>query len=247
MKTILKIQNCIAHLPQINYTGAPLSLNIKRGEIVSILGPDYSGKMEWLRTFAGLTEPAQGDVLYEATNTRCQNRKQWELLRRKLAYVSSGTSLLSAANGLANVMLPAKYHQLDEHQALRNQALSLMIELGVQNQHDILPAAMRRDQRYRLALARALMLNPEVLVLENPFIHSDAAGSHKLKEFFLTQAKVHNTAVLIMSHDIDFSLKHAQQIIFVSGEQVYCFSSAEQFIGSEISSIRKYLDQPGIH
>jgi ABC-type lipoprotein export system ATPase subunit len=247
METVLNIQNCIAHLPQINYTGTPLSLKIKRGEIVSILGPDYSGKMEWLHTFAGLNEPAHGDVLYETISTRCQNRKQWELLRQKLAYVSSGTSLLSAANGLANVMLPAKYHQLDEHQALRNQAMSLMLELNVQKQHDVLPAAMRRDQRYRLALARALMLNPEVLILENPFIHSDAAGSRKLKEFFLTQAKVHKTALLIMSHDIDFSLKHAQQIIFVSGEQVHCFSSTEQFLSSEISSIRKYLEQPGIH
>ncbi len=247
MDTVLKIQNCIAHLPYINYTGTPISLNIKRGEIVSILGPDYSGKMEWLHTFAGLSEPAQGDVVYDRVNTRCQSRREWEQLRRKLGYVSSGTSLLSAANGLANVMLPAKYHQLDEQQALRNQAMSLMVELEVQAQHNVLPAAMRRDQRYRLALARALMLDPDVLVLENPFIHSDAAGSRKLKDFFLTQAKVHNTALLIMSHDIDFSLKYAQQIIFVSGEQVYCFSSTEQFVGSEISSIRKYLDQPGIH
>jgi ABC-type transporter Mla maintaining outer membrane lipid asymmetry ATPase subunit MlaF len=246
METVLKIQSCIAQLPYINYTGTPVSLNIKRGEIVSILGPDYSGKMEWLRTFAGLSEPVHGDVLYETVSTRCQSRREWEQLRRKLGYVSSGTSLLSATSGLANVMLPAKYHQLDEQQALRNQAMSLMVELEVQNQHNVLPAAMRRDQRYRLALARALMLNPEVLVLENPFIHSDAAGSRKLKEFFLTQAKVHNTALLIMSHDIDFSLKHAQQIIFVSGEQVYCFSSTEQFFASEISSIRKYLDQPGI-
>lgn len=234
-------------MPHINYTGTPISLSIKRGEIISILGPDYSGKTEWLHMFACLNEPAHGDVFYETTSTRCQNRRQWEQLRCKLAYVSSGTSLLSAANGLANVILPAKYHKFDEPQALRNQAMSLMLELGVQNQHDVLPAAMRRDQRYRLALARALMLNPEALVLENPFIHSDATGSRKLKQFFLTQAKTHNTALLIMSHDIDFSIKHAQQIIFVSGEQVHCFASAEQFIGSEISSIRRYLDHPGIH
>jgi ABC-type transporter Mla maintaining outer membrane lipid asymmetry ATPase subunit MlaF len=247
METILNIQNCIAQMPYANYAGSPVSLDIKRGEIISILGPDYSGKMEWLRTFAGLSDPLDGKIVTGTINTRCQNRGQWEQLRRRLAYVSSSTSLLSAANGLANVILPAKYHQLDETGALRDKAISLMTDLGVQHQQSALPAFMRRDQCHRLALARALILDPAVLILEDPFAHTDSAGSYRLKQFLLAHVKKHEIALIVMSHDIEFSLKHSQQILFVSREQVYCFNSAEEFSASQIASIRQYLDKPGTH
>jgi len=247
MENILTIQNCIAQIPYDDYAGTPVSLDIKRGEIVSILGPDYSGKIEWLRTFAGLSEPVDGTVLSGTISTRCQNRGQWELLRRRLAYVSASTSLLSAANGLANVMLPAKYHQLDETEALRDKAMALMTELNVHYQESALPAFMRRDQCYRLALARALMLEPEILILEDPFAHVDSAGGDRLKQFLLTRVKQHGISLLILSRDIEFSLEHAQQILFVSREQVYCFDSAEAFRTSQIPGIRQYLNKPGTH
>jgi ABC-type transporter Mla maintaining outer membrane lipid asymmetry ATPase subunit MlaF len=247
MENVLQIQNCSVQLAYANYAGNPVTFQVKRGEIISVLGPDYSGKTEWLRTFAGLSEPVDGEVFSGTLSSHCQNREQWQQLRRRLAYVSAETSLLSAANGLANVMLPAKYHQLDETSALCDKALALMTELDVQHQQNALPAFMRRDQCYRLALARALMLDPAVLVLDDPFAHSDSAGSYQLKQFLLARAKKHETALLIMSHDVEFSLKHAQQILFVSREQVYCFDSAEQFSGSQIASIREYLDKPGTH
>lgn len=247
METSLEVQACIAQIPRAHYSGKPVSLQIRPGEIVSILGPDYHGKTEWLRTFAGLNAPLQGEIISGGISTPGQSRQQWQQLRRALAYVSSETSLLSASNGIANVMLAAKYHQLGETPALHEKALALMTQLEVQALSFTLPAFMRRDQNYRLALARALMLDPAVLILENPFVHSDSAGSHRLKKFLLRRASEHHTAVLIMSHDIEFSLKYAQQILFVSREQVYCFANAEQFRNSPLAEIRQYLDKAESH
>ncbi len=247
METALDIQHCISQIPRADYSGSPISFSIGRGEIVSIIGPDYNGKSEWLRTFAGLIRPASGKVISGEISTDCENRAQWEQLRRKLAFVSSETALLSASNGLANVILAASYHQLGDSDDLRDRATELMTQLHVQFQADALPAFMRRDQRYRLALARALMLEPEVLMLDNPFAHTDAAGTGKLKQFLLKRVDEHATALVIMSHDLEFSLKYAQQILFVTREQVYCFKGASEFLGSQVESIRQYIEKPGLH
>jgi len=247
METALSIQQCIADIPYADYSGSPVTFDIRRGDFVSLVGPDYNGKSEWLRTFAGLVEPLSGDVCCGDINTRCKTRAQWEQLRLQLGFVSSETRLLSAANGLANVMLPAKYHQLADGNELREKAIALMTELHVQYQNESLPAMMRRDQRYRLALARALMLEPEVLMLDSPFAHTDAAGANKLKQFLLERIRKQNTAMVMISHDIDFSLRHAQWIVFVTREQVYCFDKAEEFLSSPVEIIRNYLEKPGQH
>ena len=247
METVLNIQHCIAAIPAADYSGSPVSFTLRRGEIVSLIGPDYNGKSEWLRTFAGLMEPVNGNVVCGETSTHYKNRAQWEQLRRRLAFVSSETMLLSAASGLANVMLAASYHQLAETGTLRDRAMALMTQLHVQYLADALPAFIRRDQRYRLALARALMLEPDVLMLDNPFAHTDAAGTGKLKQFLLERARQHDTALVIMSHDLEFSLKYAQQILFVTREQVYCFKGASEFLGSQVKSIRQYIENPGLH
>ncbi len=240
--TLIQARQLLPALSAFDYRGKALDIRIGRGEIVALIGPDYCGKSDWLRTLVGVRPRASGQLSLPAGKPDDFNAADWSATRRQLAYVHSDNAILSAANALQNVMLPAHYHRIARHATIRAEATQLLAELGV---YDLLslPAALRRDQRYRIAIARALILRPDALVLDNPFTALDRAAAENFQQYLLRRVSQHDMALLLVTHDIHFAIAHADQIVFITGEAIQTFNRQRRIEHCEHAAVRHFLDR----
>jgi len=208
-----------------------------------MLGPGYSGKSDWLKTITGVIEPLSGELYISGKNTSDMCREDWVHTRTKIAYVSSDTALLSAANALQNILMPARYHNIGSPSAIKNRALQLLNDIDVDCDHEELPAYLRKDQRFKIAVARALILDPKALILDNPFTPLDVSATVDFKSFLLNLVKNSNTLLIMTTHDVNFAIKNSDQLLFVTRDHVHIFNQEEDIRHSEIPEIRDYLNK----
>jgi ABC-type transporter Mla maintaining outer membrane lipid asymmetry ATPase subunit MlaF len=241
------IISCNQLIPEglpFEYTGEVLNLYIDRGEVISIIGPDYSGKGNWLRTICGLEDPRCGEIYINGLNILKLSSSEWTKIRKKVAYLHEDTALLSAASGLMNVMLPAIYHQMDKNnnrQLLKERAQELLETIDPDIELDILPAYLSKDHQYKIAIARALLLEPDVLALNNPFAHFNPGSKQRFQHFLDDQVK-HGLSLLLVTHDIPYALTNSDKIIFASRENLIFFDSPQAIKDCDLAVFRQFID-----
>jgi len=238
---LLECDRMIASLTEVEYSGEALSMSADAGQIVSLIGPDYAGKADWLKTMAGIYYPVAGDVRFGGRSLFELNDDESTRMRQRNAYIRGDTALLSVASGLANVMLPARYHGIGDDETIKSKALNLIIELGANQSLDLLPAFVRRDQRFKLAVARALMLDPDVLFLDKPFAFLDTQATARFKHFLLRRVKQQGLTLVILANDLEFTLRVADKVLFISTEKVYCFDSIAELESCNDDAVAEYI------
>lgn len=244
---IIRCQQLIPGQLGFDYKGKALDLALGRGEVISIIGPNYSGKGNWLRTICGLEDPAAGKVYFEGIDSSDINAREWAKIRMNVAYLHEDTALLSAANGLMNVMIPALYHHLDESPdkpLLAERAFDLLEEIDPQINLDELPAYLSKDHQYKIAVARALLLEPDVLALNNPFAHFNSDSKHQFQTFIENQVKK-GLSLIMITHDIPYALDISDKIIFVSREDLFYFNSIQAAFDCDIPIVNKFIKLQG--
>ncbi len=244
--TIIKCNQLIPQELPFEYHGDALDFELAAGEVISIIGPDYSGKGYWLRAICGLEEQQSGSVHIKGIDTLNLNAKDWTMTRMKVAYLHEDTALLSAANGLTNVLAPALYHHLDKGQKKRllaEKALQLLEEIDPEIDLDDLPAYLTKDHQYKIAVARALLLEPDVLALNNPFAHFNSDSKSKFQLFLKKQVEK-GLSLLLVTHDTPYALSISDKIIFANRENLIYFDSVEALLNSDIAMVNQFINLP---
>ena len=239
---LISCNQIIAETHVGDYTGNTLDFNAYAGTVVTVIGPGHTGKSDWLKTISGVVQPVSGSLSLLGKHTEEYEQPDWVRARTQLAYVQSDTALLSAANSLQNVMLPAIYHGIGDAPGIRDHAMRLLEELDVKCDLTLLPAYIRKDQRFRVAIARALILNPDALILDNPFAPLDLTSTNRFKHFLLNRVKTDNLLLMVVTHDIKFALRHSDQIIFMAENQIYIFNETNDIHSCDIPVVRDYLN-----
>ena len=161
----------------------------------------------------------------------------------KTAYLHADTALLSAANGLMNVLAPALYHQLDKKQnkqLLVEQALSLLEEIDSELNLEDLPAYISKEHQFKIATARALLLKPDILVLDTPFTHFDIDTKAQFQQF-LANKVAKGLSLLLVTHDIPYALNYSDRIIFAEQDKLHHFDSKQEILNSNNPVINQYI------
>lgn len=243
---IIHCENLIPQELPFDYAGSALDFELHTGEITSIIGPNYSGKGNWIRTICGLEEPSAGELFIKGINTTELSADDWTKTRIKVAYLHEDTALLSAVNGLSNVLLPALYHKLDKKlkkPLLAEKALELLDEIDPEINLDDLPAYITKEHRYKIAVARALLLQPDVLALNNPFAHFNSDSKRQFKSFLKNQVE-QGLSLLLVTHDIPYALDTSDKIIFANRENLYHFNSTQAVLNCDIPEVSEFINRP---
>ena len=219
-----------------------LNLSAASGSVINIIGPGHTGKSDWLKAISGIDELQSGELWLLDKNVRDFNANDWVHARTQLAYVHAETSLLSAANTLQNMMLPAVYHNLGSTDDIKQRALHILDEIDITCDLSILPAYLRKDQRYRIAVARALMLQPQALILDDPFSQLDLTAAKQFRRFLIDKVRLHNLLLITVTHDIKFALRYSDQILFMTEDKIYQFDKLNNISSSNMPEIQTFID-----
>ncbi len=219
----------------------PLDCQIETYSLTCLVGPHRSQRRSYLQMLAGITLPSHGKIEVFQQVTSTFDRTLWRQLRSKIGYVSGIAPLLSVQHGLMNVMIPALYHHNRSFREVADQARALLKELGCDFEPTTFPAQLSSLQRSQLALARALILAPELLFLDLPF-HDLGANEREMMGELLGRYKQHRTVCMIGGLQYpQFLQRHADRIIYISEHKIIDFDSWVSFIHAEDRDVKGLL------
>jgi phospholipid/cholesterol/gamma-HCH transport system ATP-binding protein len=192
-----------------------LSFEVQRAEVFVILGASGSGKSSLLRDLIGLQPPAAGQVLIEGQDLYVGEEQALQRLRRRFGVMFQAGALWSAMSVGDNVMFPMQMfakHNRAERERLARHKLALV---GLNNVFDAMPAALSGGMRKRVALARALALDPPLLFLDEPGSGLDPLNAARLDALILQLRADLGTTVVMVTHDIDSALEVGDRMLFL--------------------------------
>jgi phospholipid/cholesterol/gamma-HCH transport system ATP-binding protein len=197
-----------------------ISLQIEPGEIVALIGGSGSGKTTLLREAVGLQKPDRGDIRIFGESLLVNGRKQCARLRRVGVMFQHG-ALFSAFSVFENVAFPLRELQLFDREAIRRLVMVKLAMVGLDARHAwLLPAELSGGMVKRVALARALALEPEFLVLDEPTAGLDPGRSAAFVRLIkMLHAELHLT-VLMVTHDLETLSSLATRVVALADHRV---------------------------
>ena len=178
-----------------------ISLDIKQGEFIGLVGKSGSGKSTLLNMIGGIDRPSTGTVSIANTQIQQLNEQKLALWRgRTVGFVFQFFQLLPTLTTLENVMLPMDFSRTLPLRERRTRALSLLARVGVEAQADKLPVTLSGGEQQRVAIARALANKPAVVLADEPTGNLDSVTAHAVLDLFREIATA-GTTVVIATHE----------------------------------------------
>jgi putative ABC transport system ATP-binding protein len=197
-----------------------VTLDIRGGEAVAVMGPSGSGKSTLLNMIAGLDRPTAGSVVVHGENLgRLSESALARFRRRRIGMVFQFFNLLDDLPALDNVALAAQLAGLPAKTA-RARALDLLGELGIADRKDAYPAQLSGGERQRVGVARALMNRPAVLLADEPTGALDSRAGEQVMDLLLDLNQIGQTLIMV-THDLRLAERCATRLVgFADGRVV---------------------------
>jgi phospholipid/cholesterol/gamma-HCH transport system ATP-binding protein len=220
-----------------------LNLDIEHGETMVLLGGSGSGKSTLLRQIIGLERPKSGSVLVKGTDiTRC-SQPELKKIRLSIGVAFQSAALFNSLTVEDNVALP-----LREHTRLVPSIVDLVVwmklaAVGLADFGKLLPQALSGGMKKRAAVARALALGPEILVLDEPSAGLDPIVAAELDELILLLKDAFQVTVIVVTHELPSAFRIADRIAMLYRGSFSAVGTKEEIKATQDPRVRQFLDR----
>lgn len=193
-----------------------IDLSVEQGEVVAILGPSGSGKTTLLRCMNYLERPSEGEITIDGFTVNCKRPSKSDIhtLRKKSAMVFQQYNLFRHKTALENVMEGLVIVQKVPKEQARKQSIELLEKVGLGNKLDSYPSQLSGGQQQRVGIARALALNPKVILFDEPTSSLDPELVGEVLAVIRKIAK-EGITMIIVTHEMGFAQEVASHVIFI--------------------------------
>lgn len=228
-----------------NHVLKDVSLTVKKGEVIVILGPSGSGKTTFLRTLNFLDAADEGTIKIGDKAVRVSGAKKKDILelRRKTAFVFQNYNLFANKTVLENVTEGMIFAKKIEKNEARKKAEEILEWVGLEDRKDFYPSQLSGGQQQRVGIARAVALNPEVILFDEP---TSALDPELVGEVLNVIKKVADTGItmIVVTHEMSFAQDVADRVVFMDGGVVVEQGSPKEiFINPKEERTRKFLER----
>lgn len=192
-----------------------VSIDIKKGEKIVIIGPSGSGKSTFLRCINRLENPSGGQILFEGTDM-CNPKTDLNAARQKMAMVFQHFNLFPHLTVKQNITIAPVTLKLKSQEEADKDAMKLLERVGLQDKADVYPSTLSGGQKQRIAIVRALAMNPEVILFDEPTSALDPEMVGEVLNVIKDLANEGMT-MLVVTHEMGFAREVADKVLFMDG------------------------------
>lgn len=218
-----------------------LSINIKKGDIVAILGPSGTGKTTLLRLISGQLKPMSGSI-YVNNNNICQvSRKSLYKLRKKMGLLFQSGALFSALSVYDNIAFPYREQTNLDESSIKYLVKLKLEAVGLSSIIHYMPNELSGGMSKRVALARAIALDPSLMMYDEPFTGQDPITTSTLLRLMKKLNSLFKMTSLIVSHDVPEVFEIADYVYVLSNGGVVAKGTVAQIKASKNSFVQKFV------
>jgi phospholipid/cholesterol/gamma-HCH transport system ATP-binding protein len=219
-----------------------ISLAVSRGETLAVLGRSGTGKSVLLRLIIGLEKPDSGSVLIHGQDIAGLGLDQLGEIRMKMGFLFQHSALYDSLTVQQNVAFPLLHHKKEMSKSERNdRAKELLAEVGMEGALEKMPSDISGGMQKRVGLARALALEPVILLLDEPTAGLDPISAAEIDDLVLKLKQEHQMASIIVTHDLHSAKTVADRLALLNEGNVVIEGNFEDLQKSDDGFVREFL------
>ena len=218
-----------------------LKLKVQQGKITAIMGPSGIGKTTLLKLIGGQLYPEQGEILFDGQDIcRLSNRELYEVRKRMGMLFQSG-ALFTDISTFDNVAFPIREHTRLPESLIRQIVLMKLEAVGLRGAADLMPSELSGGMARRAALARAIALDPDLIMFDEPFTGQDPISMGVIVSLIKRLNEALNLTSIVVSHDVNEILSIADYAYIIADKHVIAEGTSEQLLASQDPQVVQFL------
>ena len=221
-----------------------INLSVRRGETVAVLGRSGTGKSVLLRLIIGLEKPDSGVVRIDGEDIAGLGLDKMGEIRKKMGFLFQHAALYDSLTIAENVAFPLEHHRREMSKSERADRVKVLLaEVGLERGFEKMPSDISGGMQKRVGLARALALEPKILLLDEPTAGLDPISSGEINDLILKLQRERQMASIVVTHDLHSARTIADRLAILNEGRVLIEGSFEDLEQSEIEFVKSFLTQ----
>jgi phospholipid/cholesterol/gamma-HCH transport system ATP-binding protein len=218
-----------------------MNLTIQRGEVTALMGPSGTGKTTLLRLITRQLIPQQGSIHVNGVDIASLNQNELYKLRQQFGMLFQNGALLTDINVFENVAFPLREHTKLSNRLIRHVVLTKLHAVGLRGAADMMPAALSGGMARRVALARAMVMDPEILIYDEPFVGLDPISMGVIVRLVRRMNDALGITSIIVSHDVAEVSTVADRSYLISEGKVAASGSPDELNAAKSELVRQFM------
>jgi phospholipid/cholesterol/gamma-HCH transport system ATP-binding protein len=218
-----------------------IDIDIYRGKVTAIMGPSGTGKTTLLKLIGGQLRPQRGSIVVDGEDVHKLSRKALYALRKRMGMLFQSGALLTDINVFENVAFPLYEHTNLPKSMIRDLVLMKLQAVGLRNAREMMPAELSGGMARRVALARAMALDPMMIMYDEPFTGQDPISMGTLVNLIRRVNDAMGLTSIVVSHDVAETTQIADDIYLLSGGKVVDRGTPEQLQKSGSDWVEQFM------
>ncbi|MET0041471.1 amino acid ABC transporter ATP-binding protein [Limosilactobacillus fermentum] len=219
-----------------------INFDLKKGEVLALLGPSGSGKSTLIRCLNGLEEYRDGEIVFNGAKVE-PSEKNWQRLRQKIGMVFQSYDLFPNMTVLENILLGPTKVQKRDRATVEQEALALLDRVGLKEHANSYPRQLSGGQKQRVAIVRALALQPEVMLFDEVTAFLDPEMVRGILDIIKELANDGSMTMLIVTHEMNFAAQIADRVLFLEDGRILEDTPGQQFFtNAQTKRARDFLE-----
>jgi len=219
-----------------------VDLEIDRGRITVIIGRSGEGKSVLIKHIIGLLRPDSGRILLDGLDLTALKEKEWNEVRKRFGMLFQGAALFDSMTVAENVGFALREHTGLSDEDILKAVKEKLRRVGLEGVEDMMPADLSGGMRKRVGLARAIIMDPEIVLFDEPTTGLDPIMSASIADMVLDTQKALGTTYVLITHDIPFTYRIADKVAMLHGGKIIAEGTVEEIKVNPNPVLRQFLE-----